>query len=281
MKVVAGVSSPLLAKRIAEKLGCELAKTTYKVFPDGELYVRVERVDEAIVVQSINSNEDLVQLMLIFDALGNAEIIAVIPYMGYARQDREFNEGEAVSVRAIARLIESYADKVFTVNIHSEKAKSYFKRLVEIDAMPLIGEYYKGRDVVMISPDLGSLKRVETASKYAGCEFDYLEKVRISAEKVEIKPKSLNVRNRNVVIVDDIISTGGTIVEATKVLKSLGAKSIECACVHAVLAGDALNKLFNAGVSRVVATDTVEKSVSVVSVAEIIANAISESRSSS
>lgn len=274
MKVVAGKSSPLLAKRIAERLGCELAKTSYKVFPDGELYVRVERVDEAVVVQSITSNEDLVRLMLIFDALGNAEITAVVPYMGYARQDREFNEGEAVSIRAVARLIESYADRIITVNIHSEKAKSYFKRLVNIDAMPLIGEYYKGRDVVMISPDLGSLKRVEVASKHAGCEYDYLEKERISAEEVRIKPKNLDVSGRDVVIVDDIISTGGTIVEATKVLNSLGVRSVECACVHAVLAGDALNKLFNAGVWNVIATDTIERSVSVISVADAIVSAL-------
>ncbi|WP_457548906.1 ribose-phosphate diphosphokinase [Archaeoglobus sp.] len=275
MKVVAGQSSPLLAKRIAEKLGCELAKTTYKVFPDGELYVRVEGVkDEAIVVQSINSNKDLVQLMLIFDAVANADIIAVIPYMGYARQDRAFNDGEAVSIRAVAKLIESYADRVITVNIHSEKAKSYFKKLVDVDAMPLIGGYYKGRNVVMISPDLGSLNRVKVASSYAGCEFDYLEKVRLDAENVEIKPKSLDVGGKDVVIVDDIISTGGTIVEATKVLKDLGAKSVECACVHAVLAGDALNKLFNAGVKRVIATDTIEKSISAISVADEIAKVL-------
>ena len=275
MKVVAGRSSPLLAKRIAEKLGCELAKTTYKVFPDGELYVRVEGVeDETVVVQSINSNEDLVQLMLIFDAVANTDITAVIPYMGYARQDRAFNEGEAVSIRAVAKLIESYADRVITVNIHSEKAKSHFKKLVDVDAMPLIGEYYKGKEVVMISPDLGSLNRVKVASSYARCEFDYLEKRRISAEKVEIKPKSLDVKGRDVVIVDDIISTGGTIVEATKVLKNLGAKSVECACVHAVLAGDALNRLFNAGVKRVIATDTIEKSISAISVADAIVSAL-------
>ncbi len=277
MKVVAGKSSPLLSKRIAEKLGCELAKTTYKVFPDGELYVRVEGVeDEVIVVQSINSNDDLVQLMLIFDAVANADITAVIPYMGYARQDRAFNEGEAVSIRAVAKLIESYADRVITVNIHSEKAKSYFKKLVDVDAMPLIGDYYKGRNVVMISPDLGSLNRVKVASSYAGCEYDYLEKVRLDAENVEIKPKSLDVKGKDVVIVDDIISTGGTIVEATKVLKKLGAKSVECACVHAVLAGDALNKLFNAGIKRVIATDTIEKSVSVISVADAIVSALTK-----
>jgi ribose-phosphate pyrophosphokinase len=275
MKVVAGNASPILAKRIADKLNADLASTTFKVFPDGELYVRIENADkDVIVVQSINSNTDLVYLLLMFDALEKANITAVVPYMGYARQDKKFKEGEAISIRAVAKLIESYAERVVTVNIHSEEAKRYFKNLVEVDAMPLIGEYYKGRDVVMISPDLGSYERVKVASSYAGCEFDYLEKTRIDAETVEIKPKSLDLKGRDVVIVDDIISTGGTIVEATKVLKSCGVKSVECACVHAVLAGNALNRLYSAGVKSVVATDTVEKPVSVISVADAIVSAL-------
>jgi len=275
MKVVAGNSSPILAKRIADCLGVDLAKITFKRFPDGEIYVRVEDVDDtAIVVQSINSNDDLVALMFMFDALENSDIIAVIPYMGYARQDKKFNEGEAISIRAVARLIESYASKVITVNIHSRKAASYFKKLIEVDAMPMIGKYYAGKDVVMISPDLGSYERVKVCAEHAGCEFDYLEKVRLDAETVEIKPKSLDVKGKNVVIVDDIISTGGTMIEATKMLLKSGAKSVECACVHAVLAGNALNKLYSAGVKRVIATDTIEKAVSTISVAEAIADAL-------
>ncbi len=275
MKVVAGPSSPILAKRIAEALGVPVANVTYKRFPDGEIYVRIEDVDEeAVIVQSLTSNDDLVTLMLILDALEDAEITAVVPYMGYARQDRKFNEGEAISIRAIARLIESYANEVITVNIHSREAASHFKKLTEVDAMPVIGRYYSGEDVVMISPDLGSYERVKVCAEHAGCEFDYLEKVRLDAEKVEIKPKSLDVKGKNVVIVDDIISTGGTMVEATKMLLKSGAKSVECACVHAVLAGNALNRLYSAGVRRVVATDTIEKAVSVISVAEEIAKAI-------
>ncbi len=275
MKVVAGPSSPLLAKRIAERLNAELAKTTFKRFPDGELYVRIEDVDEeAIIVQSINSNDDLVALMLMFDALEDAEITAVIPYMGYARQDKKFNEGEAVSIRAVAKLIESYASKVITINIHSRDAASYFKKLIEVDAMPIIGKYYAGMDVVMVSPDLGSYERVKVCAEHAGCEFDYLEKVRLNAETVEIKPKSLDVKGKNVVIVDDIISTGGTMIEATKMLLKAGAKSVECACVHAVLAGNALNRLYSAGVRRVLATDTIEKAVSVISVAEAIVDVL-------
>lgn len=272
MKVVAGPSSPLLAKRISDSLNVELAKTTFKKFPDGELYVKVEDVDEhAVVVQSINSNDDLVYLMLMLDALSDAEITAVIPYMGYARQDRKFNEGEAISIRAVARLIESYADRVVSVNIHSREAAGHFKKLVEVDAMGLIGEYFKDEDVVMISPDMGSYERVKVAASAAGCEFDYMEKRRLDAEKVEIKPKSLNVEGRRVVLVDDIISTGGTMIEATKILLESGAKSVEAACIHPVLAGYALNKLYAAGISRVVATDTIERAVSEISVAELIA----------
>ncbi|AEA47616.1 ribose-phosphate diphosphokinase [Archaeoglobus veneficus] len=269
MRIIAGTSSPLLAKRIADELNVPLAKTTFKRFPDGELYVKVEDVDnEVIVVQSVTSNDDLVCLMLLFDALESCDITAVVPYMGYSRQDRKFFDGEAISIRAVARLIESYANKVISVNLHSREAASHFRKLEEVDAMELIGEHYRDEDVVMISPDFGSLERVKRAAKAAGCEFDYLEKRRIDAEHVEITPKSLDVEGRRVVIVDDIISTGGTIVEAAKALR---AEKVEAACVHAVLASNALNKLYAAGVARVVATDTIERAVSELSVATLIA----------
>ncbi len=278
MKIVAGGASPLFAKRLATLLGAKLAKTTYREFPDGEFYVKVEGIkgEEVVVIQSINTNNDLVQLILIFDALiDRAEkIIAVIPYMGYARQDKLFSEGEAISIRAVARLIESYADKVITVNIHSKEAMSYFKKLIHVDAMPLLGKFYQGRSVIMISPDLGSLERVRIAAAHAGCRFDYLEKTRLDSETVIIKPKELEVKDEDVVIVDDIISTGKTVAEAAKLILEAGARSIECACVHAVLAKQALNRLYSAGIRRVVATDTVEKPISEISVAELVARAL-------
>jgi len=272
MKLVIGPASPLLGKRIAEKCGLEIAETVYKKFPDGELYARVIGRDERfVVVQSLNSNEDLVYLMLIFDAISDSDIIAVIPYMGYARQDKAFLDGEAVSIRAVAKMIESYADTVITVNIHSKEAAGHFKKLIDLDAMRVIGDYYKGRDIVMISPDLGSLERVKRAAEFAGCEFDYLEKKRIDAETVIVTPKKIDVSGRDVVIVDDIISTGGTVIEAAK---QLSCRSIEAACVHAVLASNALNKLYNAGISKVIATDTIEKAVSILTVSDLISEEI-------
>ncbi len=271
MHVIAGPSSPILSKKLSEELRTPLAKVTYGKFPDGELYVRVEeKIKDAIIVQSIRSSDDIVYLMLLFDVLKNREIYAVIPYMGYARQDKAFKEGEAVSIRAIAEFLESNAEKVISVNLHSRDAASHFKNLIEVDAMPLIGEFYKDKDVIMISPDKGSLERVKVAAKVAGCEYDYFEKIRIDAENVEIKPKNLDVKGKNVVVVDDIISTGGTIVKA---VESLNAK-VDAACIHAVLASNALNKLFSAGVNRVTATDTIEQPISVISVAKLLAYTI-------
>ena len=273
MKVVAGNASPMLALRIAKTLNLRLAKTTFKKFPDGEIYVKVGDFDDTnVVVQSLNCNEDVISLMLLFDALNDTEVVAVVPYMGYARQDKAFEDGEAISIRAIARLLESYASKVVTVNIHSKDAASHFSKLIDLDAMPIIGNYFKEQDVVMLSPDFGSYERVKVAAKAANCEFDYLEKRRIDAETVEIAPKNLDVEGKDVLIVDDIISTGGTIVEATKILLKNGAKSVKAACVHAVLANYALNKLYNAGITEVIATDTVERVVSKISVAGLIAD---------
>lgn len=267
-----GPSSPVLGKRISKALNSRIIAAEFKKFPDGELYARLSSESErAVIVQSICSNDDLVFLLLLLDALEEAEKTVVIPYFGYARQDRKFKEGEGISIRAIAKLIEDYTDRILTVNLHSEMAKSHFRRIQEIDAMPVIGSEYRDRDVVMISPDLGSLERVKIAAKHADCDFDYLEKKRIDASHVEITPKEIDVEGKEVIIVDDIISTGGTIIEATKVLKDLGAKRVEAVCVHAVLANYALSKLFNSGIDDVLATDTIERIISRITVADEIA----------
>ncbi len=263
-------SSTYLAVRIARVLNLRIGRVEFRRFPDGEMYVRIDEDDDAIVVGSITSNDDLIALVLMLDALKGKKTV-VVPYMGYARQDREFLRGEAVSIRTVAELLEERADEVVTINIHSREAESHFKKLHNLDAMPLIGERYEGKDVVMISPDRGSLERVKVAAKRAGCDYDYLEKRRIDAQTVEIQPKNLDVDGRRVVIVDDIISTGGTVIEATKKLIELGAKSVEAACVHAVLANYADLRLFTSGVREIIATDTIERIYSRISVAGIVA----------
>jgi len=273
MEIVPGPSSPLLASRIADKLGVRLSKTNYKVFPDGELYVRVECEDDAsVIVQSINSNDDLIFLLLMLDALEGNETSVVIPYMGYSRQDRVFHEGEALSVRAVARLIEGYAERVISVNIHSNEAKKHFKKLEEVDAMPVIGKSFADDDILMIAPDKGAYDEVKRAAKVAGCDFDYLIKTRLNSENVVMETKSFNISGKKVVIIDDIISTGGTIIEATNMLVKSGAKEVDAVCIHPVLTNFALNKLYAEGVYKVIGTDTIEKPVSEITVAEIIAD---------
>lgn len=276
MDLILTPSSPLLGKKVAERLGVNLSPINFKRFPDGELYVRVESSESKhVVVCSLNSSDDFVLLNLLFDAL-KGETIAVIPYMGYARQDREFLRGEAVSIRVIAKVLEEKAEKIITVNIHSERAKKSFKKLAEVDAMPLLGEKYRSEEVVMISPDKGSAERVKNAARIANCEWDWLEKRRIDEKTVEINPKNVEVEGRKVVIVDDIISTGGTVSEAAKKLYELGAKSVECACVHAILADFAAVKLFSSGVQEIVATDTVEKIFSKITVSKVLVEKIKE-----
>ncbi len=271
MKIIPCPSSPLLARRIAETAGMEIGEAIFRKFPDGELYVRVLE-KEGVVVGSINSNDDLVALIFALDVLDSAK--AVIPYMGYARQDKAFQEGEAVSIKIVAEMLESRAEELLTVNIHSKEAASHFKKLKNLDAMPLVGKFFAEKDVVMISPDKGSVDRVKIAAKNANCEWDYMEKRRIDATTVEITPKSMDVEGKEVVIVDDIISTGGTVAEAAKILYRLGAKSVSAACVHAVLAENASIRLFNTGIKDIIATDTVECAFSRISVAELIAENI-------
>jgi ribose-phosphate pyrophosphokinase len=146
-----------------------------------------------------------------------------------------------------------------------------------LTAMPLLGRYINGlklKDPVVLGADKGASEHAKQVALEMGVDYDHLEKQRINAEKVVIQPKRLNVANREVVVVDDIISTGGTIIEAAKVLRSQRARSIYSACAHAVLAGKALQRIRSAGIRRVIATDTIEHQVSVVSVAPLIANAI-------
>lgn len=275
MEVVAGPASPLLASRVANKLNSKVACSRYKKFPDGELYARVEcNSQDAVVVQSINSNDDLVFLMLILEALENKNVTAVVPYLGYARQDRRFKEGEALSIRVVARMIEDFTHRVLSVNVHSEEAKKQFKNIEEVDAMPVLGEHFKGEDICMISPDVGAYGCVKVAAHSAGCDFDYLEKKRIDAEHVVMETKSMDLKDKRTVIIDDIISTGGTIVEATKILLEQGAREIKVGCVHPVFASYALNRLYTAGVSEIIATDTIERNVSEISVASLIAEAL-------
>jgi ribose-phosphate pyrophosphokinase len=280
MKIVAGPSSQLLATRTASLLGVEVDLTDYKEFPDGEVYTRVTgdiSGQDIIIIQSTPTAADYIYLLELIDACDEAKSLTVVmPYMGYARQDRRFHPGEPISARAMARTVQ--ADRVFTVNIHDPSVLPYFPcPATDLNASGVIGNYIVNMSLyepVLLAPDDGALKLVKPAAVQYNLPYDYLEKTRISGDEVKIAPKSLDIKGRDVVLMDDIVSTGGTIAEAIKLLKIEGAREAHVACIHAVLVRNAVLRLNNGGMRSILSTDTLEKATSKVSVAPIIAEAV-------
>jgi len=280
--IIGGSASQKLAAKVAWALDKKLSSIETRRFPDGERYIRIKDdvPKEVVVVQSTGypQDENLMELFLLLKnlkSLGVERIRVVIPYFGYGRQECRFKSGEAVSAVIIAELLEAAgASEIYSVNLHEKNIKQFFNIPVyEISAMPMIANYIKEtvEDPIIIGPDKGALGFAEEISHILNCECDYLEKTRLSPEKVETKLKNLDVLDRNVVIIDDIISTGGTIVNASKILRDLGANKVVVGCVHPVLVEDALLKIFAAGVDDVFATDTLKSDVSAISVASSIA----------
>lgn len=287
MIVIAGSASPELSARVAKELKCQLVKPELQRFPDGEFYIRIgEEVkgEHVMVVQSTRypQNDNIMELCLLLDAakeLGAARVTAVVPYFAYSRQDRRFKPGEAVSIHTVCKLIEhAGADDIVTIDLHHEEiTRNFSVPVYNLTCMPLLGKYINGlklNDPIILGADKGASERAKQVALEMGVDYDHLEKQRVSPEKVVMQPKRFNVNNRDVVIVDDIISTGGTIAEAAKILKTQGARSVYSACAHALLVGKALQKIRAAKVKRVISTDTIENQVSVVSVAPLIASSI-------
>jgi len=280
MRIVSGPASQLLSTRVAALLGCGVDLTEFKEFPDGEVYCRVTgdiRNEDVVIIQSTFRAPDFIYLLELIDACDEARsITAVVPYFGYARQDKRFKPGEPITARALAKCIR--ADRVFTVNIHDRSVLGHFQcPAIDLNAAPELGNYIDGmelKDTTILAPDDGALSLVKSAAGPRGLHYDYLEKTRLSGEEVRIAPKSLDIKGRDVVLMDDIISTGGTIAEAIKLLKAQGVSDVYVACVHPVLAHNAYLKLHDAGVKEVIATDTLEKAVSRVTVAPVIADAV-------
>lgn len=281
MKVLGGSASPLLTTRLARELDVAQGKVDTKRFPDGECYVRIhddlERED-VILVQSTRTDMDVIELLLLQDAIQEFRVrslITVVPYFGYARQDKLFNKGEAISSRALIQAIQRNTDTILLVDVHNLMILTYFDIPVEnISGMLQIANYLKDAGAEMVlSPDEGSVSRARIVGQIIGTSVDYLEKTRIDGETVKITTKMLDVYRKRVAIVDDIIATGGTIVEAAKQLKDQGAREVIAACTHGLYAQGALEKLEKV-VDTIVSSDTIENETSAVSVAPELAKAI-------
>ncbi len=273
--IIAGPHGLDFAKTLAEKLQAPLIRAESKVFPDGETYVRLpSRVETAVAVVVATmypgQNDAIVEAMLLAEAsrgAGAKAVILVAPYMAYTRQDRRFLDGEPISIRAVLKALHAAGvDGFITVDIHKEASLADFPGpSLNVDPSPAIAEYlksigYTGDDVVIIGPDKGALGRAERVASKLGTSHDYLEKFRdrVTGE-VTYRPKTVEVKGKRVVLVDDIISTGGTIAKAARMLYEQGAKEVVAVCTHGLFVSNALEKLSSAKVKRVAASDTIPR----------------------
>ncbi len=281
MKVIAGSASTGLGEKVANALGVDFVRPHVEHFPDGEIYVRIDAdlPEEVVLIQTTYPNEKIIELFLLQDALremGVKRIITVIPYFGYSRQDKIFKRGEAISARAMVRHIEMNSDYFVGMDLHSENVLQWFSIPTKhLHATKPIAEWLKSKGVDMvISPDKGGYKRARYVAQEMGVEFDYLEKTRLSGTEVIIKPKSLDADGKIVGIVDDIISTGGTIARAADQLREQGAKRIYAVCTHGLFIGRSLENMKK--VNDFAATDTIEGPNSKITVAGVIAEKLRE-----
>lgn len=278
--IVSASGSQSLASALATALDEPLAETTYERFPDGELQVSVPGFDaeRAIVVCSTATSDAHIEVLQLQDAVreaGTSEIVTVIPYMGYARQDRAFEPGQPVSARAVARALSSGTDRVVTVNPHEESVGDFFEvPCTTVDAAGRLADPLPELDVpVFIAPDAGAIELAETVrDAYGSGETDHFEKTRHSSTDVELEPHTADVTGRDVVLVDDIVATGSTMAGAVSHLSDDA--RVFVTCVHPVFAGMARTRLARAGVAAVYGTDTIECAESAVSVAPAVAAAL-------
>ena len=273
--IVPGSASQELSAALASELDEPLAAVEYDRFADGEMLVRVPETDErAIVVASTVSDTAHVELLQLQDAARSRaeEVVTVLPYMGYARQDEAFEDGQPVSARAVARAVSTGTDRVVTVNPHEERVCDFFDvPCLAVDAAGRLAEPLPELvDPLFLSPDAGAIDLAETVrDAYGGGETDYFEKVRHSDTDVEVRPSDADTAGRDVVLVDDIVATGSTM--STAIAQLSGPDRVFVTCVHPTLAANARTKLATAGVEAVYGTDTIERAVSAVSVAPAIA----------
>lgn len=286
--IISGKTSEVLAKKLAEKLGANLLKTQLRVFEDGESKITIKgrlEKNKIIVIQSTYPpvDENLIQLLSIISKAKEigTEVITVIPYMGYARQDKEFLPGEIITMKVIANLLKSVGtSKIIVVDIHSAIGLNYFNiKIQNVSAIPDLAKYFlkiKLKNPLVVSPDQGGKHRAKEFAKFLKTDFISLVKIRNRRTgKVEIKYTKFNeIIGRDLILVDDMISTGESIIKATKFLKKQKCNRIFVACTHALLGNSAEKKIKKAGVTKIISTITIPGKTSIVDVSDVIVKAI-------
>ena len=285
--VIGGNASKDLAKRIARRLKAPYIETQTKIFPDGESKITFSSVPKKSIILVVQStyppvDTNLLQTLAIISQARKAssKIYAIIPYMGYARQDRQFLSGEVVTMSIVAKMLQAVgAKKVVVVDIHSKTALNHFKiPTVNVSAIPELAKYFKKmklKNVLVVSPDMGGALRAKKFANLLNTDFITLKKSRNrKTGKVQIQSSKVDVHGRDLIVIDDIISTGGSIIKATQFLKKQKCKRVFVAGTHGLFVGDAERKIKKAGVSKIISTNTIPRSTSKVDMAGVIAKSI-------
>lgn len=293
--LIVGPASQILGVKIAQELEIDSINTEIKKFPDGENYLRINIEDETIIsgkeviiVQSTgpsasaDQNARLLELFMMIDSvkrMGAVKIIVVVPYLAYARQDKLFRPGESQFGNVILRLINALSiDEFYTVDIHAPLImEECLCKAINIDSMKLLADYVKSKgakDIVVVSPDKGAIERSSAFAKHFGEDIpvELLVKERnVKTGEIEMSG-TLNLKDKDVVIADDIIATGGTMATAIKIAKESGARKVFAVATHALLLQQAKFRIIKAGADEIIGTDSIDNEASKVSLAKIIAD---------
>ena len=296
MKVLAGTSNSKLCKGIARHLKLKLVKSKIKRFADGEVYVEINeniRGNSIFVVQSTSNpaNDNLMELLICIDALRRSSaknITAVIPYFGYARQDRKVVPRTAISAKLVSNLITNAgANRILSVDLHAGQIQGFFDIPVDnLFSTPIFAKHIKRKlrinNLICVAPDVGGVERARSLGRRINVSIAIVDKRRPAPGKSEVMNIVGNIKNKNCVIVDDIIDSGGTIVNAAKALKDKDAKDIYVYITHAVLSGQAVEQIEKSQIKKLITTDTIDnskkirgsKKIEIISLAPIISEAM-------
>jgi len=296
MKILSGTSNLQLSKDISKKLKLKLVNTNIRRFADGEIYVEINeniRGNSVFVIQSTSNpaNDNLMELLLVIDALKRSSaknVTAVIPYFGYARQDRKVAPRTSISAKVVANLITNAgASRVVTVDLHAGQIQGFFDMPVDnLFTTPLFAKYIKKKlnkkNLICVSPDVGGVQRTRGLATRIKADLAIIDKRRPAPGKSRVMNIIGNVKNKTCIIVDDIIDSGGTIVNAVDALKKSGADEVYVFITHAVLSGDAVKKIKNSKIKKLIITDTINNSqkiknnnkIEVLSISSLMSEAI-------
>jgi ribose-phosphate pyrophosphokinase len=290
VKIIPGPASQELGQKLAQIMKIPVTPVFLKTFPDGESYLRFKteslKNEDVIIVQTTSPPQDqrLLQLMLMADNAKDMEarsITAVVPYFAYSRQDKRFLPGEAFSIKTIINILAGCGvDRIVTVNAHSPSVLKTFKtQVLDLSAIPLLAEYFKTNKLVQEALSLSMGKKAigvaQEADNILHGGYDYVSSKRdVATGNVTLEDKPLPVKNRDVIIFDDIISSGGTMAKAVKLAKDKGARKIYAACVHPLLIGDSQKKIIENGAKEIIGTDAVPSPVSKVSIAPLLSEVL-------